>query len=335
MQWERGSHRDTERNDARREKSFCAPSDGKEGLGWGPQPLCWGGHGRPSPHWDAPWASCAPGEFGLGRKQPAVSPHHLGRPRDVTHPPVVPAPSPHARLGILWQSWGGGGGPGPRQLPKSRAHQHVPPVHPGEGGGADPGSLPAHLGKRQDDEGPPTAGLDDDGHKLGVDGTEGAVTRHLGDTNVLVHLVSLHRLPEDVPELALAHHAAAHGWGVQGQATTPTLLQHGGVLAPLRPCAPRHPPLPWTQREAWGHGDDEGCRMVPDVVPTPWQGPGVALGCGGGERALQVLGTGIPVPEPLDGWAGTRPCHDAQPCRAPRLCRAAWLAPGLAPQRLQ
>lgn len=134
MQWERGSHRDTERNDARREKSFCAPSDGKEGLGWGPQPLCWGGHGRPSPHWDAPWASCAPGEFGLGRKQPAVSPHHLGRPRDVTHPPVVPAPSPHARLGILWQSWGGGGGPGPRQLPKSRAHQHVPPVYPGEGG---------------------------------------------------------------------------------------------------------------------------------------------------------------------------------------------------------
>lgn len=65
--------RDAEGNDVPRERLLCVPSDGKEGLGTPSQPLCWGGQGRPPSHWAAPWASRAPGEFGLARKQPGVS----------------------------------------------------------------------------------------------------------------------------------------------------------------------------------------------------------------------------------------------------------------------
>lgn len=55
------------------------------------------------------------------------------------------------------------------------------------------------------------AGFNDDRQELWVDGAEGAVPRHLGNTNVIVTLLSLDRLAKDVAKLALPHDAATHG----------------------------------------------------------------------------------------------------------------------------
>lgn len=67
------------------------------------------------------------------------------------------------------------------------------------------------LGERQDQEGPASAGFHDDRQELRVDSAEGAVPRHLGHPDVIVGLLGLHRLAEDVAELALPHDAATHG----------------------------------------------------------------------------------------------------------------------------
>lgn len=67
------------------------------------------------------------------------------------------------------------------------------------------------LGDGKDQERPSTAGFNDDRQEFWVDGTEGAVPRHLGDADVVVGLLGLHRLAEDVAKLALPHNAATHG----------------------------------------------------------------------------------------------------------------------------
>lgn len=73
------------------------------------------------------------------------------------------------------------------------------------------------LGDGQDQEGPSSAGFNDDRQELWVDGAEGAVPRHLGDADVIVGLLGLDRLAEDVAELALPHDAATHGCGGEGE----------------------------------------------------------------------------------------------------------------------
>lgn len=73
------------------------------------------------------------------------------------------------------------------------------------------------LGDGQDQERSSSAGFDDDRQELWVDGTEGAVPRYLGDADVIVGLLGLHRLAEDVAKLALPHNAATHGCGKEGR----------------------------------------------------------------------------------------------------------------------
>lgn len=68
----------------------------------------------------------------------------------------------------------------------------------------------AHLLQGQDNEGSPTAGVDDDGNEFGVDSTEGAVPRDPGHADVIVALVVPHRLAENVTELALSHNSPHH-----------------------------------------------------------------------------------------------------------------------------
>lgn len=63
----------------------------------------------------------------------------------------------------------------------------------------------------QDQERSSSTGFDDDRQELWVDGTEGAVPRYLGDTNVIVTLLCLDCLAEDVAKLTLPHDAATHG----------------------------------------------------------------------------------------------------------------------------
>lgn len=58
----------------------------------------------------------------------------------------------------------------------------------------------------QHQEGSPTTGIHDDGHKAGVDSTEGAVPGDARHADVIVALVVLHCLAEDVPEFALSYH---------------------------------------------------------------------------------------------------------------------------------
>lgn len=74
-----------------------------------------------------------------------------------------------------------------------------------------------HFLQGEDKKGPSPAGIDDDGHKLGVDGTEGAVPCDPGHADVIVALVVPHRLAEDVAELALSHNSPQHicQWGRQ------------------------------------------------------------------------------------------------------------------------
>lgn len=59
-----------------------------------------------------------------------------------------------------------------------------------------------YLVERKDEEGSTTAGFHNDGHKLGVNGAEGAVPGDPGHPDVIVALVVLNRLAEDVSELA-------------------------------------------------------------------------------------------------------------------------------------
>lgn len=59
-----------------------------------------------------------------------------------------------------------------------------------------------YLVERKDKEGSTPTGFHDDGHELGVNGTEGAVPGDPGYPNVIVALVVLGRLAEDVSELA-------------------------------------------------------------------------------------------------------------------------------------
>lgn len=68
-----------------------------------------------------------------------------------------------------------------------------------------------HLVEGQHHEGPATAGVHDHGHKLGVHGAEVAVPGHLGDSDVIVALVSFRSLTEDVTELAGPHNLPGHG----------------------------------------------------------------------------------------------------------------------------
>lgn len=58
-----------------------------------------------------------------------------------------------------------------------------------------------YLAERKDQEGSSPAGFHDDGHELGVDGTEGAVPGDPGHPDVVVALVILGRLAEDVSKL--------------------------------------------------------------------------------------------------------------------------------------
>lgn len=65
-----------------------------------------------------------------------------------------------------------------------------------------------NLADGDDEEGPPSAGLDDDGDEFGVDGAEAAVPRHAGHPDVVDAVLGFPRLREDVAELALADHTA-------------------------------------------------------------------------------------------------------------------------------
>lgn len=66
------------------------------------------------------------------------------------------------------------------------------------------------LKQREDEEGSAPTGLDDDGDKFGVDGTEGAVPCDPGDADVVIALVVLHCLAKDMTELTRSHHSPEH-----------------------------------------------------------------------------------------------------------------------------
>lgn len=68
-----------------------------------------------------------------------------------------------------------------------------------------------HLAQGQHHEGPPAAGVHNHGHKLGVNGAEVAVPRHLGDPDVVVALVGFGGLAEDVAELTVPNKTPGHG----------------------------------------------------------------------------------------------------------------------------
>lgn len=67
-----------------------------------------------------------------------------------------------------------------------------------------------HLKQREDEEGSAPTGLDDDGDKFGVDGTEGAVPCDTGDADVIIALVVLQRLAKDMTELTRSYHSPEH-----------------------------------------------------------------------------------------------------------------------------
>ena len=66
------------------------------------------------------------------------------------------------------------------------------------------------LGDGQDEERSSSTGFNDDRQELGVDGAERAVPRHLGNSDVIVHLLCLDTLAEDMAELTLPYNAATH-----------------------------------------------------------------------------------------------------------------------------
>lgn len=77
-----------------------------------------------------------------------------------------------------------------------------------------------HLAHGQHHEGAAAAGVHDHGYKLGVNGAEVAVPRHLGDSDVIVALVGFQSLAKDVAELTGPHNLPGHGeletkWGVK------------------------------------------------------------------------------------------------------------------------
>lgn len=73
-----------------------------------------------------------------------------------------------------------------------------------------------HLVERKHHERAAAAGVDNHGHKLGVDRAEVAVTSHLGYADVIVAVVGLGRLAKDVAEFAAAHHLPGHGGDLVG-----------------------------------------------------------------------------------------------------------------------
>lgn len=68
-----------------------------------------------------------------------------------------------------------------------------------------------HLAQGQHHEGSSTTGVHNHGHKFGVDGAEVAVPCHLGDSDVIVALVSFRRLTKDVTELTAPYDILEHG----------------------------------------------------------------------------------------------------------------------------
>lgn len=67
-----------------------------------------------------------------------------------------------------------------------------------------------HLVQGQHHEGSSTASVHNHGHKLGVNRAEVAVPGHLGDSDVIVALVSFHSLAKDVTELTGPHNLPGH-----------------------------------------------------------------------------------------------------------------------------
>lgn len=67
------------------------------------------------------------------------------------------------------------------------------------------------LREGQDQERSSSAGFNDDCQELWVDCTEGTVPCHLGNSDVIVTLLSLDCLAKDMAELALPHNTATHG----------------------------------------------------------------------------------------------------------------------------
>lgn len=68
-----------------------------------------------------------------------------------------------------------------------------------------------HLVQRQHHEGSSTTGVHNHGHKLGVDRAEVAVPCHLGDSDVIVALVSFHTLTKHMTKLTGPHNLPGHG----------------------------------------------------------------------------------------------------------------------------
>lgn len=68
-----------------------------------------------------------------------------------------------------------------------------------------------HLGQGQHHEGSSATGVHNHGHKFGVDRAEVAVPCHLGDSDVIVALVSFQSLAKDVTELTGSYNPPGHG----------------------------------------------------------------------------------------------------------------------------
>lgn len=68
-----------------------------------------------------------------------------------------------------------------------------------------------HLAQGQHHEGSSAARVHNHGHKLGVHGAEVAVPCHLGDSDVIVALVSFQSLAKDMAELAAPDNLPGHG----------------------------------------------------------------------------------------------------------------------------
>lgn len=62
----------------------------------------------------------------------------------------------------------------------------------------------------QDDKCATASTFHDNGQELGVHRTKGRVPAALGDSNVVVALLSLHRLPVNMTELGASHHPERH-----------------------------------------------------------------------------------------------------------------------------
>lgn len=65
-----------------------------------------------------------------------------------------------------------------------------------------------NLAKWNNEEGPSSAGFDDNRNEFGVDRTEGSVPRHAGHPDIVDAVLSFPRLGEDVAEFALSDHTS-------------------------------------------------------------------------------------------------------------------------------